>query len=165
MNCTFIHLHVMYRKFANNVRHILSNSFPASSFARPICKHCVPQIYVWSHAWLWLRIRSQIGCRLESFIFWLVYALRNLSERVQALHMKTLLEKHMLIKILLSFVIKWFNMTQPVPTPFISKFLLKTLLHLFHFHRHQCLNTKQQSITTEIITLSLLMLKLKLTPL
>lgn len=155
----------MHRKFANNIRHILSNSFPASSFAWPICKHCIPQIYVWSHAWLWLRIRSQIGCRLESFIFWLVYALRNLLERVQALHMKTLLEKHMLIKILLSFVIKWFNMTQPGPLLSSLSFFLKKLFHLFHFHRHQCLNTKQQSITTEIITLRLLMLQLKPTPL
>lgn len=115
MKCTFIHLHMMNSKFASNIRHILSNSFPTSSFAGSICKHCIPQVYVWSHARLWLRIRSQIGCWLESLIFWLVYTLRNLSERVQCYTWKRFTEETYANKdILLSLMIKQLYMTQPV---------------------------------------------------
>lgn len=94
----FTHLHMTHSKLASNIRHILSNSFPTSSFAGSIRKHCIPQVYVWSHAWFWLRIGGQIGCWLESLIFWLVYALGNLSDSSNVIHENILLKKHTLMK-------------------------------------------------------------------
>lgn len=106
MQCTLPHLHMVHSKFTSKIRHILPNSFPTSSFAGSICKHCIPQVYVWSHTRLWLRIRSQIGCWLESLIFWLVYTLRNLSEKssnvrhenILHLLMTKMMKIHMLMK-------------------------------------------------------------------